>query len=170
MDTKVILLVVAALLVGVWLLLPKSASGPQLMVMPGAPGTSSDARLSEAELLRTSQGGGIEVSAVYMNPIMKDRDLLVFKVALDTHFGSLSAIDLTQRAALRNSEGVVIDSGFTWEPISESGHHRLGYLRVDPEGVFIGRDTEYIELELKDIGGVPSRTFRWELNKLGPES
>ncbi len=128
---------------------------------------------SEADLTRTSQGAGITVAVTFMNPLLKPEEAqgrLVFKVALDTHTGDLSQFDLTKLAVLRTSEGAVVDTGFTWEPESESSHHRMGLLKLDGtvEGKpLITHNTEYIELELKEIG-IPSRLFKWEGASLQP--
>ncbi len=150
---------------------PGGGPGPSAMeqgMIPQVPG-----RPSEATLTRTTSGAGIEVSATYMNPLLEPEEAggkLIFKVALNTHSGNLLQFDLTELAVLRTSEGFIIDEGFIWEALSESGHHRLGYLEVEAvrDGrPLIGPETQYIELELKGIG-IPSRTFKWELATLSP--
>lgn len=124
-------------------------------------------QLTEADLTRTTSGAGITVAVTFMNPLLKPEETagkLIFKVALDTHTVDLSQFDLTKLAVLRTSEGVVVNKGFTWEPESESSHHRAGLLKLDAtfEGKpLITKETRYIELELKEIG-VPSRLFKWE--------
>lgn len=121
----------------------------------------------EAELRRTVNGAGIEAAATFMNPLMPPEeagDWLVFKVALNTHVGDLMGLDLTRLATLSTDDGKAITEGFTWEPLSESSHHRMGLLRIPAtaQGApVIGPETQAIELELKEIG-IPSRVFRWE--------
>jgi len=103
-----------------------------------------------------TSGAGIEVSATYMNPLMEPEETggrLIFKLALNTHAGDLQQFDLTKLAVLRTNEGLSVDKGFTWEPLSESGHHRLGYLAIEATlngQPLIGPNTQYIELDLKD--------------------
>lgn len=127
---------------------------------------------SEAALTRTTEGAGITVKAIFMNPLLKPEEAagkLVFKLVLDTHAGDLLQYDLTKLAVLRTSEELTVDKGFVWEPISESSHHRLGLLKVDAtfEGKpLIAEGTKYIELELKEVG-IPSRIFKWEEAFLG---
>lgn len=122
---------------------------------------------AEPELTHTSQAEGITVSVTFMNPLLKPEETagqLVFKVALDTHTVDLSQFDLTKLAVLRTSEGITVSEGFSWEPESESGHHRKGLLKVADTlngAPIITKETKYIELELKEIG-TPSRVFRWE--------
>jgi YVTN family beta-propeller protein len=126
---------------------------------------------TEADLTRTSKAASIEVNVVFMNPLLKsdaNKDQLTFKIALDTHAGDLMQYDLTQLAVLRTSTGVNVDSGFIWEPGSESSHHRSGVLKLtgDVTGkILLAESTEYLELELKGIG-VPSRTFKWTKQEL----
>lgn len=130
--------------------------------------------VTEADLTRTSKAASIEVNVVFMNPLLKsdaNKDQLTFKIALDTHAGDLMQYDLIKLAVLRTSTGVAVDSGFVWEPGSESSHHRSGTLKLagDVTGkIILSESTEYLELELKGIG-VPSRTFRWTKQELSDE-
>jgi len=149
---------------------------PQMQGMSGSMAQSQPAtpasELTEAALTRTSMGDGIRVDATFLNPLLKPQEAagkLVFKIALDTHSGDLMAYDLTKRAVLRTSEGLAVEKSFTWEPQSESSHHRVGLLRVVAlaEGKpIITQGTTYMELELKAIG-TPSRLFKWEEAFLG---
>lgn len=137
----------------------------QMQGMMGGPMVGhTPAALSEAELMRTSEAAGITVKVTFLNPLLKpEAEKLIFKVALDTHTVDLSQLDLTKLAVLRTGEGVVVNKGFTWEPESESSHHRAGLLKLDAtfEGKpLITKDTKYIELEMKEVG-VPSRIFKW---------
>ncbi len=128
--------------------------------------------LTEADLTRTTTGAAITVAATFLNPLLKPEEVngkLVFKLALDTHSADLMSYDLTKMAVLRNSEGLAVEQGFTWEPQEESSHHRAGLLRVDASvggKPLITQDTKYIELELKGLG-IPSRLFKWEEAFLG---
>ncbi len=138
-------------------------SSPATQPAPSAPTQAP----TEADLTRTSQAEGITVAVTFMNPLLKPEEMngkLVFKVALDTHTVDLSQFDLTKLAVLRTSEGVTVSEGFSWEPESESGHHRKGVLKVADTlngAPLITRETKWLELELKEIG-TPSRVFRWE--------
>lgn len=130
--------------------------------------TETEGVISEAELERTSSGAGIEVTVTFLNPLLPPEEaegMLVFRVALDTHFGDLMGHDLTKLAELRTSDGVIVTEGFIWEPESDTSHHRRGLLKLPAtrDGVpLIGPQTQFLELELREIG-VPSRIFRWEL-------
>jgi len=135
--------------------------------------------LTEAGLTRTSKVAGIEVSVVFLNPLMKPDEsevkLLRFKIMLDTHSRDLMQYDLTKLAVLRTSAGVSVEKGFIWEPSLESSHHRAGILKLTNEldgrqgrSLIFDESIEYVELELKGIG-VPSRIFKWTKQELSAQ-
>ncbi len=147
---------------------PMTGRSPAAQPPPAQPTVPAQTpALTEADLTRTSQAAGITVTVTFVNPLLKPEEVngrLVFKVALDTHTVDLLQFDLTKLAVLRTSDGTVVNTGFTWEPESESSHHRSGLLKLEAttEGKpLISKETKYIELELKDIG-VSSRLFQWE--------
>lgn len=148
------------------------APAPHEHAIP-TPSQSAQA-LTEADLTRTSKEASIEVSVVFLNPLMKPEESkgqLHFKITLDTHAGDLMQFDLTKLAVLRTSGGASVEKGFIWEPSSESSHHRSGVLKLvnelDGKPLF-DENTEYIELELKEIG-VPSRVFKWTKQELSAQ-
>jgi hypothetical protein len=89
----------------------------------------------------------------------------VFAIALDTHSVPLDGYDLRQLAVLRTDQGVeVTPSG--WDAPA-GGHHRKGTLTF-PTTTADGRPvltatTREVVLVLRDVAGVPERTFRWQL-------
>ena len=147
-------------------------AGPMGQAQSATPAAPAG-QLNEKDLTRTTSGASIDVSVAFMNPLLKPEEIngkLVFKVALDTHSVDLTQFDLTKLATLRTSDGKTVTTGFTWEPQSESSHHRLGLLKVDAtlDGKpLITKETKFLELELKNIG-TPSRLFKWEGAALGP--
>lgn len=144
-----------------------SASEPVGMNDEAQTGRTPD----EVQPTRTTEGGGIEVSATFMTPLNADQatdEVLVFKVALNAHFGDHMGHDVAELASLRADDGPVIPDGFTWEPISKSSHHRQGLLKLSNRRAgrpIVTTDTMELVLELADIG--PStRTFRWNREAL----
>ncbi len=121
-------------------------------------------------LTRTSTGAGIDVRVVFLTPLLQPearQESLRFKITLDTHSGDLMGYDLTKLVTLRTAAGALVREGFTWEPESESSHHRSGVLELANEQdgkLLFDQNTEYIELEFKEIG-IPSRVFRWEFKR-----
>ena len=87
----------------------------------------------------------------------------VFKVALDTHSVDLGGYDLRQLATLRVDQGPEIRAT-GWDAPSGS-HHRAGtvtFPATNAEGrPLMGPATRAIELVIRDLAGVPQRTFRW---------
>lgn len=110
-----------------------------------------------AELARqSSDEGGVTVEVAWNGDLASP----TFDVAMDTHTLPLDGYDLSLLAVLRAGA----DREFTplsWEA-PKGGHHRRGTLRFPPlDAVERG---SYIELAIRDVGGVPERTFRWKVN------
>ncbi len=79
-----------------------------------------------------------------------------FSVVFDTHSVDLNQ-DLMRIAVLTDDRGKEYTPS-AWEGAGPGGHHREGVLvfkAVTP--------ASYIELKIKDIGGVPERSFKWNL-------
>ena len=137
-----------------------------------ARGVSGSTHLNREELVRRSSAGGITIQVVFLTPLERDipdiQEILRFQVTLDTHAGSLMKFDLAEIAELRTSSSVTINSGFIWEPESESSHHRTGVLSLaDSEEKHVLSDMGAVAIELvfKDIA-VPTRTFTWTMEEL----
>ncbi len=91
---------------------------------------------------------------VTVTPIFSDTKWN-FNVALDTHSEELNT-DLTKVSV------IVTDDGreylpINWEGDPPGGHHREGILSFNP----IVPQPRFIELILKNIGGVEERKFLW---------
>lgn len=94
---------------------------------------------------------------VSVTPLELGRNAQVWKfdIALDTHSGSLDD-DLNVMTIL------VDDKGNTYQPISwerpePGGHHREGMLIFNA----INPSPPYVKLKIKNVGGVPERSFKW---------
>lgn len=80
-----------------------------------------------------------------------------FDIAFDTHSGSLDQ-DLMQIATLvDDKENVYKPTG--WEGSGPGGHHREGILVFGPISPF----PQSVELKIKDVGGIPERSFKWDI-------
>ncbi len=137
------------------------------------PGTAPGAEPARAgDLARSSRAAGIEVRVTPLPPAAGgsagEPQRLRFQVTMDAHAGNLVQYDLTRIAVLRTGGGTSVESGFVWEPQSESSHHRSGILwapgRVDGEPLLDGSGG-VVELELKGLA-VASRIFRWTPEEL----
>lgn len=116
--------------------------------------------VSKKELRRISDGGSVEVIAVYLNPLGKSTDnQQSFELTLDTHSDDLSRYKLTELSTLKVESGSEIKAS-GWKKPGGGGHHISGTLTFDLPDVSAAK---YIELVLKNVGGVEERVFRWEL-------
>lgn len=80
-----------------------------------------------------------------------------FQIALNTHSVDLS-FDISKIAVLVDDKGNnYTDSN--WNGSDPGGHHRNGILTFSKSLI----DTKYIELIIKDVGGVAERKFRWSI-------
>ena len=107
---------------------------------------------------QVSGGAGITISAELLTD--PGEAALAIQLAVDTHTVDLMGFDLAAAATLRSGDGSPIPGAFTYEPESDSSHHRLGVLRFVPAaaGALVA-----LPLELVIDGvGVPERVLRLE--------
>lgn len=84
---------------------------------------------------------------------------LDFEVAFNTHSVELD-FDPAKMSVLRDDQGHEYPA-LAWEGPGPTGHHRSGTLRFK---VF-DHPTDFVEVVMRDIAGVPERTFRWDLTE-----
>ncbi len=150
--------VLLLLLIGVAI----SGCGSSETPSPTEPETSTQS-LTQAD----GGEGGVEfqatvVTAQYMAERGHPPDHVGFGVRLDTHSGNLLDYDLVELSVLRDGSGRVAQA-LGWEPLSDDSHHRSGLLYFDGSASFTMAEAQYMELSLKDVGGVPERVLKWEL-------
>jgi len=116
--------------------------------------------VSKKELRRISDGGSVKVIAVYLNPLDKsDDNQQSFELTLDTHSDDLSRYKLTELSTLKvESSSEIKASG--WKKPGGGEHHISGTITFDLPDVIAAK---YIELVVKNVGGVEERVFRWDL-------
>lgn len=85
------------------------------------------------------------------------KDLWNFEVSLDTHSEELSE-DLVAVSDLVDDQGKS-HKPTSWEGAPPGGHHREGILKFNP----ISPRPKSLELKIKNVGGVPERSFKWGL-------
>lgn len=105
---------------------------------------------------KTDSQGEVEIEVAPLN-ISKESASWDFQISTNTHTVEIQE-DLSAAFDL------VDDKGSVYEPIewngAPSGHHRTGILRFQPISPF----PSFIEMRIKEIGGVPLRVLRWDLN------
>ncbi len=100
----------------------------------------------ELEITRVGETGGVTVHATWLRTedlTAVDADLseypldrfVLVDIQFTTHSGDLSQIDMTQAAALRQSEADLQPAD--WISLSDDSHHRAGIL-VFPRGLELG--------------------------------
>lgn len=94
---------------------------------------------------------------VSITPVEFGKNTAVWKfdIAFNTHSGSLDD-DPLQIAVLADNQGRIYQPT-AWEGPGPGGHHREGTLIFDA----ISPMPPYIELKIKDVGGIPERLFKW---------
>ncbi len=78
------------------------------------------------------------------------------KIALDTHSVGLDGIKFEDAVALRTPEGTEVAPSV--EQTKGGGHHREAVLEFPPLA-----QTAVIRIIVKGVGGVPERSFSWEV-------
>lgn len=104
---------------------------------------------------QVDRAGGV-TAKVTPRTLARNAPTWEFAVVLDTHTQELSQ-DLARSAVLVDAHGAR-HAPLAWEGSAPGGHHREGVLRFKPLA-----QTDTVVLELSGIGGVPVRTFRWQI-------
>jgi hypothetical protein len=124
----------------------------------GAASTASD---GSSAATRTSDGGQVTVAVTWAGPAAGP----VFTVAMNTHAVDLNGYDLRQLAVLRTDKGQEVQP--TGWDAPKGGHHRQGTLTFPAKTMdgspLINPSTRSVELVIRDVAGVPERTFEWNL-------
>lgn len=97
---------------------------------------------------------------IKITPVELGEDVSIwrFSVVFDAHSGSLDQ-DPTKVALLSDDKGNIYQPS-AWEGPGPGGHHREGVLVFDA----ISNPTPaYVELNIKDVGGIPERAFKWNI-------
>ncbi|GAB4336690.1 MAG: hypothetical protein Kow0089_07280 [Desulfobulbaceae bacterium] len=116
--------------------------------------------LSKKELKRTDKNGPVTITAVFLNPVEKNKDpaTVRFEVKLDTHSVDLDQYRLEELSFLRFDDNRDIrSSGVT---IEGSGHHKTTVLRFPGP---VPENAGKMLLIIKNVGGVPERRLEWKL-------
>ena len=119
--------------------------------------TDQDRVAANQQVARTQAGGGVTVTATYLNP--RSNEEAKFDIAMNTHSVDLDGYDLKTLSLLRD------DAGKEHKPLrvenEGGGHHRrvtLVFPKPSPKA-------KHIELVIKDIAGVKARSFSWDVGQ-----
>lgn len=115
---------------------------------------------SKKELRRVDEKGSVEVVVVYLNPLGGIEDnQQSFELTLDTHSDDLSKYKLADLSTLKVENGVEIEAS-ELKNQGGGGHHISGTIIFEVSEL---GDAKYLELIVKNVGGVEERIFRWDL-------
>lgn len=88
---------------------------------------------------------------------------LTFEVVMNSQANDLRQYDLTKLAALSFGTQNNDPGTFEWEPGNNDAHNMVGYLIWNGT---VDKNYNRINLELKDIGNISTRSFLWKKSKL----
>ena len=111
--------------------------------------------------VQTNEGGQVTIKVTWQGRGAGP----VFAVEMDTHAVDLDGYDLRQLAILRTDQGQEIQPAQWNAPAG--GHHRAGTLTFPATTAtgtpVIGPNTRTLELIIRNVSGIPERSFRWTL-------
>ncbi len=139
--------------------------GAAYLLVNGRSGDAAGVAAGPSYVQRDRGEGGVEIEVTYVIPEYlksggrdaqryEPKKYTVFLVAMNTHSVDLGGYDLTKVSEVR--VGGKILAPLRWVSTADNSHHRSGALlfpKVNP--------ALPVELVIKTIAGVPSRTFRW---------
>lgn len=114
---------------------------------------------SEVSLSFVAQSSNENAVVVDVTPLNLPQGgtTLDFEVAFNTHSVNLN-FDPAAISVLRDDEGREYPA-IAWEGAEPGGHHRSGVLRFKVPDYA----TDFVEVIIHDVAGVPERVFRWNL-------
>ncbi len=118
-------------------------------------------------LTQRTSGGSVQIALILLNPeaLYSGEDIL-FEVSMNTHSVPLDQYRMEELSFIRGKRGR-LSSALAWESSKGGGHHRFGKLRFsgkDKSGEpIIGKGDKYLEVIIKNVGGISERVFRWDL-------
>lgn len=96
-------------------------------------------------------------------------DFILVELEFETHSSDLTEYDPLQNAVLITAAGAPV-TPLTWVSRSDDSHHRKGYLRFGRQAgtePLLPAEWGRITLELRNLGGVPVRTYQWDFPLVG---
>lgn len=162
MNKRVKLLILVGLLVGgLWGASCGQEASPPGSLAPTPPPSGGIELVPQGNRVQSHEGGGVAVEAALMARLLSGAKDLVFDIVMDSLSVDLDAYDLASLASLRDNRGREFKPA-SWQA-PKGGHHRQGKLFFGSYRALLQKDTQYIELVITGIAGVPERVLRWEL-------
>ena len=132
-------------------------SGPVQQIAPTDNQVNQQPNNSQKLETKTDEQASVTVTVTPMDISPQSKEWK-FDVVMDTH-----SVELDQNMIIVAT--LVADNGeeyrpLRWEGAEAGGHHREGVLiwsAIEPM-------PKLVEIKIKDIGGIPERSFKWDLN------
>ena len=150
MNKTITILVLVLAFIGGFLLFYK----PKQVSSPTTDNSPASSTLGQWET-KTDEQANVTVTVI-PSDLSVDSKEWKFDVVMDTHSVELDQ-DMTKIAILIDEQGKEYKA-INWEGPS-GGHHREGVLVFEA----INPMPSHLELKIKNIGGVPERSFKWDL-------
>lgn len=126
-------------------------------------GTTSNSTTTtqSGAMMQTNEGGQVTLQVTWQGKNAGP----IFKVEMNTHAVDLDGYNMMQFAVLRTDQGQEVKP-MGWDA-PMGGHHRSGMLTFPaafPDGSpVLGPNTHKIMLIIRNVAGIPERTFQWTL-------
>jgi hypothetical protein len=121
---------------------------------------TSVVKLTKKDLRRINDGGPVEVTVLYVNPLGQEGGAEIsFEVRMNTHSVDLEAYEMEKICFLRVDNGAE-QKALGWFKPGGGGHHRSGMLKFAGP---ISPNAQFLQLIIRGIGGVQERVFEWKL-------
>ena len=123
---------------------------------PATPETVREASSSQKWETKTEEQAGVTIVVTSLDLAPKSSEWK-FDVGINTHSVELDQ-DMTKIVVLTDDQGTEYRP-VAWDGAAPGGHHREGILTFKA----ISPMPQSIELTIKDIGGIPERSLKWDL-------
>lgn len=122
--------------------------------------------ITSNNLTKTNEEGAVSVAITFLNPVENNNDYWVFEMAINTHSVNLDQYDFHKLTSLSIDDKTFHDE-FVFEK-EGIGHHITYNIKV-PKIIdgnkIITKESKNLILYLKDIDGIPLRTYEWDLTQ-----
>lgn len=135
----------------------KEHMGGQTMQEKGQMKQNGQQQQDGAAITTEAQAAGVTTKITYTNP---GAAIPVFNIVLDTHSVELDQYRFEDIVVLRDQSGVEHEPELTSS--KGSGHHREAILQFKDADL---SGSDYVELVIKDVAGVPERVLKFDLTK-----
>ncbi len=119
--------------------------------------STTNSKTAGAFASQTVDGGNVAVKVMPLK--MEPTAPLEFEIAMNTHSVDL-ADDMMKAVVLRDESGMEFTPS-AWDGPGAGGHHREGKIRFAP----LTMNTKTLTLVVKNVAGVPERSYTWELGQ-----